>query len=58
MSMKEYVCMLDTADEEPIRILAPDYLDAEETYKHILLRRGYSANEIKLHQIIVEEERK
>ena len=53
--MKEYLCMLDTADEEPIRILAPDYLDAEETYKHILLSRGYSAGEIKLHQIIVEE---
>lgn len=53
--MNEYFCMLDTADEEPVRILAPDYLDAEETYKHILLRRGYSVNEIKSHQIIVED---
>lgn len=56
--MKEYLCMLDTADEEPVRVLAPDYLDAEEIYKHILFGRGYSANEIKLHQIIVEEGRK
>ena len=56
--MKEYLCMLDTAEEEPVRILAPDYLDAEETYKHILLRRGYSANEVKSNRIIVKEERK
>lgn len=54
MSMKEYVCMLDTVDEEPVRILAPDILDAAETYKQILFDRGYTENEIKLHQIIME----
>lgn len=52
--MKEYICMLDTADEEPIRVLAPDVLDAEETYKHALFGRGYTVNEIKSHKIIVE----
>ena len=54
MSMKEYVCMLDTVDEEPVRVLAPDILDAAETYKQILFARGYAENEIKLHQIIME----
>lgn len=52
--MKEYLCMLDTVDEEPVRVLAPDILDAAETYKHILFARGYTENEIKLHQIIME----
>lgn len=52
--MKEYICMLDTVDEEPIRVLAPDALDAAETYKHVLFGRGYSANEVKSHKIIVE----
>lgn len=52
--MKEYVCMLDTIDEEPVRILAPDILDAAETYKQILFARGYTESEIKLHQIIME----
>lgn len=59
MSMKEYLCMLDTVDEdtvdeEPVRVLAPDILDAAETYKQILFARGYTENEIKLHQIIKE----
>ena len=54
MSMKEYVCMLDIIDEEPVRVSAPDILDAAETYKHILLSRGYTESEIKLHQIIME----
>lgn len=53
--MKEYVCMLNTVDEEPVRILAPDILVAAETYKQILFARGYTENEIKLHQIIMEE---
>lgn len=52
--MKEYVCMLDTVDEEPVRVLAPDILDAAETYKQVLFARGYAENEIKLHQIIME----
>lgn len=52
--MKEYLCMLDTIDEEPVRVLAPDILDAAETYKQILFARGYTENEIKLHQIIKE----
>lgn len=54
MSMKEYVCMLDTVEEEPVRVLAPDILDAAETHKQILFARGYTENEIKLHQIIME----
>lgn len=54
MSMKEYVCMLDTVDEEPVIVLAPDILDAAETYKQILFARGYTENEIKLHQVIME----
>ena len=52
--MKEYVCMLDTVDEEPVSVLAPDILDAAETYKQILFSRGYTESEIKLHQIITE----
>lgn len=52
--MKEYLCMLDTVDEEPVRVLAPDILDAAETHKQILFARGYTENEIKLHQIIME----
>lgn len=52
--MKEYICMLDTVGEEAVRILAPDILDAAETYKQILFNRGYRENEIKLHQIIKE----
>ena len=56
--MKGYLCKLDIPDEEPVRILTHDYLDAEEAYKHILRIWGYPDNEIKLHRIIVEEERK
>lgn len=56
--MRAYLCKLDTEDEEPVRILTHDYSDAEEAHKHILRIWGYSDNEIKLHQIIVEEERK
>ena len=52
--MKEYLCMLDTVDEELVRVLAPDILDAAETYKQILFARGYTENEIKLHQIIMQ----
>lgn len=52
--MKEYLCMLDTIDEELVRVLAPGILDAAETYKQILFARGYTENEIKLHQIIKE----
>lgn len=55
--MRAYLCKLDTEDEEPVRILTHDYSDAEEAHKYILRIWGYSDNEIKLHQIIVEDEK-
>ena len=57
--MREYICMLDSLYEEPVRIMAPNILDAVEAFKYFLFRRGYTPDEIKkVHRIIVEVEEK
>ena len=56
--MRGYLCILDIAEDYPVRILTYDYSDAEEAYKHILRVWGYEEDEIEMYSIVVEEERK